>query len=135
MALLTWSDKYSVGVKAIDAQHANLVGILNDLHDAMMKGQAAEITAALLKKLVTYTREHFAAEEAMMTAAKYPALKEHIAKHRDLTKEVEAYVGRFERGEAAINTPLLNFLRDWLSNHILKEDKGYGPFLNKNGIR
>ena len=135
MALLTWSDKYSVGVKTIDAQHANLVGILNELHDAMMKGQANDVTGTLLKKLVTYTRDHFVAEEALMTAAKYPALKEHIAKHRDLTKEVEAYVGRFERGEAAINTTLLNFLRDWLTTHILKEDKAYGPCLNKNGAR
>lgn len=64
MALLTWSSKYSVGVTAMDNQHTVLFGILNDLHSAMMNGQAQKLTGELLRKLVSYTREHFAAEEA-----------------------------------------------------------------------
>ena len=29
---------------------------------------------------------------------------------------------------------VLNFLRDWLVEHIQGEDKKYGPFLNAKGI-
>jgi hemerythrin-like metal-binding protein len=135
MALLTWSDQYSVGVQAFDKQHRGLVDALNDLHASMMRGQASSVTGPLLHKLVTYTVEHFSAEEAMMKSSKYPGLPAHQQKHVELTKQVEEYVGRFERGEITVSVQLLNFLRDWLTTHILKEDKEYGPWLNKQGVR
>jgi hemerythrin-like metal-binding protein len=134
MALLTWNKNYSVGVQALDTQHTVLIGILNDLHAAMMKGQAQSLTGPLLRKLVDYTRTHFSAEEGMLTASKYPGLNEHKAKHRDLIKQVEDYAARYDRGEITLNLHLLNFLRDWLTNHIQKTDREYGPWLNKNGL-
>ncbi|HUX27408.1 MAG TPA: bacteriohemerythrin [Terracidiphilus sp.] len=135
MALMIWSDKLSVGVQSIDAQHSVLVEALNELHGAMMKGQARSLTGPLLRNLVAYTRDHFAAEEAMMAAAKYPGLTEHHLRHRDLSQQVEGYIARFEQGEITLSLHLLNFLRDWLTNHILKEDRAYGPWLNEHGIR
>jgi hemerythrin-like metal-binding protein len=135
MALMTWSDKFSVGVKALDRQHQGLVDTLNKLYEAMMKGQARSIVGPLLGKLVNYTQEHFASEEKMMTTTKYPALSQHIALHRALTAQVSEFVGRYERGEIMLSVDLLNFLRDWLSTHILKEDHEYGPWINQNGIQ
>jgi hemerythrin len=135
MALMTWSSKYSVGVQAMDKQHTILFGILNDLHDAMMKGQAKQLTGALLRKLVSYTREHFTAEEAVMAASGYAALAQHRVIHRDLTKQVDEFAARYERGESTLNLQLLNFLRDWLANHIQNEDQKYGPWVNEHGKR
>jgi hemerythrin-like metal-binding protein len=134
MALLNWSDRYSVGVKGIDVQHKGLVDTLNQLHDGMMKGQAATVTGPLLMRLVDYTAKHFADEEKLMAQTKYPALTQHHAHHVELTKQVEEFVGRYDRGEITLNVQLLNFLRDWLANHILKEDKEYGPWLNQHGV-
>ena len=135
MALLTWSSKYSVGVQAMDNQHTVLFGILNDLHSAMMGGKAQKVTGELLQKLVKYTREHFAAEEAVMAAAGYPGLQNHRVKHRDLIKQVNEFASRYERGETNLNLTLLNFLRDWLTNHIQSEDKQYGPSVNMRAAR
>jgi hemerythrin-like metal-binding protein len=135
MALLTWNQKYSVGVHALDDQHTGLFKILNDLHAAMLKGQAQTLTGPLLKKLVDYTRTHFADEESLMARTKYPGLTEHRAQHQDLVKQVEGYVERFERGEITLNVHLLNFLRDWLTNHIQKSDHQYGPWMNDHGVR
>lgn len=134
MALLTWKDEYSVGSQTIDKQHKVLVDCLNDLHAAMMKGQAAAVVGSLLDKLIDYTKEHFSAEEKMMAAAKYPSLAEHRAHHVELTKQVVEFSDRFKRGEAALNVRLMNFLRDWLTNHILKEDKQYSACLKANGV-
>lgn len=135
MALLTWNISYSVGVKALDSQHTALFDILNDLHGAMMKGQAQTMTGPLLRKLVEYTRTHFSAEEQMLAASKYPGLANHCTLHRDLMKQVEDYSARFERGEITLNLQLLNFLRDWLTNHIQKVDHDYGAWLNEHGVR
>jgi len=33
-----------------------------------------------------------------------------------------------------ITLEVMNFLKDWLSHHILSVDKKYAPFLNEKGI-
>ena len=134
MALISWDNKYSVGVKTIDSQHTVLFDILNELHAAMSKGLAQNLTGPLLRKLVDYTNKHFSAEEAMLETAKYPKLAEHRIKHRDLIKQVNDYSARLERGEITVNIHLMNFLRDWLTNHIMKTDHEYGPWLNEHGV-
>lgn len=133
MALLEWNDRYSVGVKTLDDQHSVLFGILNDLYDAMKKGQAQTVTGPLLHKLAEYTSHHFASEEALMVSARFAGLTAHRAKHRELIKQVEAYIARFERGDVMLSVDLFNFLRDWLTTHISKEDKEYGPWLVAHG--
>jgi len=135
MALIEWNDSLSVGVPSIDAQHAVLVETLNDLHDAMMSGQGHARTGALLSTLISYAHDHFAAEEAMLEAAGYAQLDAHRAHHRGLTRQVQNYVARYERGEATVNMHLLNFLRDWLTNHIMKEDKAYSSTMVAHGIK
>lgn len=135
MTLLTWSDEYSVGVQTLDNQHTVLFNLINDLHAAMMKDQARSMTGLLFRKLLNFTRNHFSAEEAMMAAANYPGLAQHRIKHRDLTKHVEEFEARFERGEGAVNLQLLGFLRDWVTTHIQDADKQYGPWMNKRGVQ
>jgi hemerythrin-like metal-binding protein len=124
-----------VGVQTIDNQHNVLFGIINELHAAMMKGQAQSLTGQLLKKLAEYTRTHFTDEEAKMASTRYPGLAEHRIKHNELLKQVGDYTVRFEKGEITLNMHLLNFLRDWLVNHIQKVDREYGPWMNERGVR
>lgn len=135
MAFMTWNDKLSVGVQTLDAQHTVLIETLNDLHAAMMKGQARAVAGTILHNLVDYTRDHFAAEEAMMEQTKYSALPTHRLKHRELTKQVEEYVARYENGDITLGVHLLTFLSDWLTNHIQGEDQKYGPWMNDHGVR
>jgi hemerythrin-like metal-binding protein len=131
---MTWSDSLSVGVKAMDDQHRVLVGILNDLHTAMLAGKAHTITGELLHKLVEYTKFHFACEEELMQEAGFAGLAAHHQRHQELTREVELFVGRYQRGEEMLNIHLMNFLRDWLSHHILEEDREYGTWINRKKI-
>ena len=135
MALMTWSDRLSTGVKAMDEQHKGLVNTLNELHDAMLRGADKAVAGPLLERLVKYTHDHFTSEEALMSRARYPALADHLVKHKDLTRQVDAFVDRYKRGELSLNVDLLMFLRTWLTTHIQKEDRDYGPWLNQNGVR
>lgn len=135
MPLVVWSDKLSVGVKAIDEQHTVLFDTINDLHAAMMKGQARTIVGDLLKRLLAYTKNHFADEERMMESAGYSELPQHRILHRNLTRQVEEYIGRFEKGDITLSNDLSVFLSDWLKKHILAVDQSYGPCLNQRGIR
>jgi hemerythrin len=131
MAFMTWNDSYSVGVKAIDQQHAGLFAMVNELHTAMMNGQAKSVVGALLEKLVKYTVEHFDYEEKMMQAAKYPSFEAHHTHHVELKQQVGDFMARYKRGDSAVNIELLQFLSDWLTKHIQREDKQYSPFLTR----
>jgi hemerythrin len=135
MALVVWSEKLSVGVKVIDEQHTVLFDTINELHAAMMKGQARIIVGELLGRLLTYTRNHFADEERLMESAKYPDLPQHQVLHRNLTKQVEDYTARFQQGDLTLSTELAGFLSDWLKKHILAVDQSYGTCMNQHGIR
>jgi hemerythrin len=135
MALLTWSDDYLVGVQTLDNQHNMLFNLLNELDAAMVAGQARRSIVQMLRKLLIYTRGHFSAEEAMMAAAGFPGLAQHRIQHRNLTKHVQEFEARFERGEGAANLQQLGFLRDWVTRHIQDADKEYGPWMNKKGVQ
>ena len=135
MPLVTWSDKLSVGVKGIDEQHTVLFDTINELHAAMMKGQARAIVGELLARLLMYTRNHFAEEERMMETAGYPDLPQHRILHRNLAKQVEDYNARFQNGDIGLSTDLAGFLSDWLKKHILAIDQSYGPYMNQHGVK
>ena len=67
-----WDDSWVIGVREIDAQHKNLVSILNQLHQARKLGQGQDELKNTLHNLVSYTRAHFAAEERLMEEARLP---------------------------------------------------------------
>ena len=133
MAFLAWDEKYSVGVKTMDNQHIAMIGMLNELYDAMTSGQALEKTGPLLQRLVNYTNTHFAAEEALMQSSGYLGLAEHRLHHGQLTAQVLEHVARFGQDDLFLPIQLLQFLREWLSTHIQQEDKAYGPWLREHG--
>lgn len=134
MALLIWTPKYNVGVKALDDQHIVLVEILNELHAAILKGQAHDIAGPLFKKLTDYVREHFTDEERLMEDTKYPGLAKQSAEHRALTAKVRQFIARYEQGDQAMYPQLQCFLVTWLHDHMLTVDKQYTQWMNEHGV-
>ena len=135
MAIISWSEEYSVKVASIDRQHQKLFGMLNELHDAMKSGAGSKVAPTILKGLVAYTREHFSNEESIMQRVKYPAFAQHKAEHDKLTAQVVSMLAEFEAGKAVLTLQLLEFLRKWLQVHILDCDKKYSSSLEAAGIR
>jgi hemerythrin len=131
MALMTWQDNYSVHLPNIDAQHKRLFDLINQLHEAMAKGKANDVMGKILADLVTYTKTHFQAEEALLKSKNYPDLAAHQQQHRKFTDQVLQFQKDFGAGRTTVSSQTLNFLRDWLSNHILQIDKRYSTFLSE----
>lgn len=129
MTLLSWDKRLSVGPPSVDAQHKLLVEALNELHSAVMRGEARNVTGMLLRTLLVYTRNHHASEEALMVKVSYPELRQHQAVHNELQLVLETHLTRLERGESAITLEFLLFVRDWLTNHFQKVDRGYVPWI------
>jgi hemerythrin len=134
MPIITWSDEFSVHVKEIDAQHRHLFKLVNDLHDAMLKGQGKTVLATILDELVDYTRVHFTTEEELMQHCNYVGLAGHRIEHDQFTKKVLDLKTRCGKGEIGLTIQVMDFLKDWLKNHITGTDKKYSTALHARGV-
>lgn len=134
-ALLTWSDDLSVGIQEIDEQHKVLVGLLNDLHESVLSRHGREASGEILDRLAEYTRIHFTVEESLMRILNYPGYERHKAEHESLIKQVSELQQKFSEEGLNISMNLLNFLKDWLGEHITHSDKHYGPYFLDKGAQ
>ncbi len=136
MPLMEWTDKLSVGVPSIDSQHKKLVSMANTLYDAMKAGHGKEILDETLAGLINFTVTHFKYEEKLFAQTGYPATAPHLKQHEDLTKQVLAIQEKMKKGVSfAQSMEVMEFLKNWLTNHILVSDKAYGPYLTSKGIK
>ena len=87
-----------------------------------------------LNFLIRYTAEHFSEEEKLLEDYDFPDYAVHIKHHARLIREVQDLKGKYAAGEMRMDMSIINFLKDWIINHILTEDRKYGPFLNDKGI-
>ena len=135
MPLIEWSDKFSVGIPSIDAQHKKLVGMANELCDAMEAGHGTAVLKKTLEGLIGYTVTHFKYEEKLFAGTGYEASAAHKGEHEELTRQVLAIQEKVEKGMSSAQCiQLMICLRDWLTNHILRSDKGYAAHLIANKI-
>lgn len=134
MPIMQWDDSLSVGVTSIDAQHKTLLKHLNDLADAMSQGKAKDSLMFILRQLVAYTQMHFSTEEKYMTQWGFPELEGHKLEHQAFVEQVAKFQEDFRAGKVLLSVQVLNFLKDWVSNHIRETDKNYGPFFNAHGL-
>jgi hemerythrin-like metal-binding protein len=134
MAFFEWNSQMSVGVKACDDDHKQLIDMLNRLYEGMKKGQGKDVLGKVLDDLVKYTKFHFAREEEFFDRTGYPAA-DHKREHRELVTQAETLQSRYKSGESALSIETLDFLRDWLTIHIQGTDKKYSSYLNEHGIR
>ncbi len=134
MPLINWSENYSVSVKEIDSQHKKLVDLINNLHEGMKHGKGKEILGGVLNELVNYTAYHFSFEEKLFDKYLYPETIHHKREHQKLVEKVKSFANDFNNGRTTVSVDVMNFLKDWLINHIQGTDKKYSSFLNNKGV-
>lgn len=130
MKAIKWSVDLSVGIEEIDQDHRRLIKCLDNLFTACYAGQGPQVLTDILACLQQYTREHFSHEEDFMRKVGYPALDEHRILHTELVSELDDIIDQHKMGDThELSNQTLQFLEDWLTHHILIEDKKIGKFL------
>lgn len=133
--LMRWDSSLQLGIGQIDDQHKQLVAMINDLHRAMKRRQTLEIMGGILERLVNYTVYHFGNEEKLFQKHGYPEYEQHKKIHETLVGKVIEFKSKIDRGDSTISMELMDFLKDWLVNHIKGTDKKYVPFLQEKGVK
>jgi hemerythrin-like metal-binding protein len=134
MPLIQWAPKYSVNVREIDQQHQKLMALINELYDAMTAGHGKDVLSKVLGELINYTVYHFSFEEKLFDKHGYPETAAHKSEHEKLKATATDLKQKFDSGKGQITLEVMNFLKNWLNNHILGTDKKYTAFLNGKGV-
>lgn len=129
VSLVRWSNSMSVGDLHIDEQHRILIDTINQLASAEVRNDRP-LLAMIIDELVNYTVYHFEYEERVIEYAGYPDLERHRRAHRGFVKWVEELREEFtHHRRRQLDDRILGFLRDWLREHILGEDRRYRPYI------
>ena len=132
MPLFMWKKSYELKIPEIDMQHRRLVGLVNELSDAMMQRAGQRTVPHVLDELADYIQLHFSDEEKLMQKINYPEIENHCQQHLEFTQQVLDFKERYSQ-EHEVDTPgLLNFLCDWLKGHILENDKEISRFIRRS---
>jgi hemerythrin-like metal-binding protein len=132
--LTQWSDTMRTGVAEIDEQHRILVDTLIEAKAKLTGGIADPLFDQITRDLLAYAIYHFDTEEGLMrlhgyaTAAPEEAAA-HLHQHRHFSEKVVDMRSTARAGKPGSREALVEFLQNWLVNHILTTDKRLGQFL------
>ena len=131
---LVWREQLSVGNNVIDSDHRYLIEIINRVEESMAaKNRRALATA--LDDLAQYSLVHFDREEKIAAAVGYAQVPNLNESHQQLLEKLGQMRSEFDATgtewslEAAAH--FTGFLRNWLIDHVIKEDLLMKPVLQK----
>lgn len=138
MALIEWNDSLTLGIAVVDRQHERLVGIINQLNEAMTEGRGMDVISDIMDELIIYTATHFSMEEKYFAQFEYPDAEEHKREHDALIEKVSAFADDFEKARSgsrsALATELLQFLRIWWRYHMMETDSKFVTLFKERGL-
>ncbi len=134
MALFEWTPALSVGIASIDRQHQILINQINTLAEVVEGALPLSELDRVLDGLQTYTQVHFAYEELLFSLHQYQSRDEHEGGHHAFVKLLERCRSKLALGDRQFGDELLQYLKKWLTEHILVEDIAYVGFLKSKGV-
>ena len=129
-----WEDIYNTNIASIDTQHKVIIKILNELYEVVLVKKQENKLADILNELVQYTVYHFQEEEKLFEKYAFEEEVEHKNEHQKFIDKVNQFGKILESRKAFIAVDLIEFLKDWLIDHIMITDQKYVVFFKDKGI-
>jgi hemerythrin len=123
MRLFRWTRAKTVFMPEFDAEHRNLYQLGESLHQVWSAGAPPEAMMPSVRALLAAAEEHFAHEERLMRAARYPLLNWHQRQHETARNAARPLVARIEAGDRQAVKALLDLLAGWLKDHLAVADR------------
>lgn len=122
MSLIEWKPEFSVGNAAVDHEHAELIGLINDLHATMQKSGTQEHVLDGLGEIYVQISAHFALEEKIMRDAKYAGYASHKGDHESLLDQLLDIMDGVEEDGSYEEKRLSASLEQWFTEHFRTHD-------------
>jgi hemerythrin len=131
---IAWREQLSVGNNIIDEDHKYLIEIINKVEVCLAKKDMPALKAEL-QRLHDYAQLHFDREEKIASAVGYEQTPGLHQSHQELMERLATMQSSFVSAEQTWSPELTksfaDFLRDWLIDHVIKEDLLMKPVLQK----
>lgn len=125
--LLSFSEEYCVGVDVIDKEHRRLFEILADLNVLNREEYVNDKYDAIVdvvEELKDYTVKHFQDEEDYMKRIGYSGLAVQQMVHQSFIDKMDSInLETMDDNQQEYLDELIDFLANWLINHIMKMDQ------------
>lgn len=132
---LEWEEKYSVGVLEIDNQHKKLFEVINEIMDVIGGHFEQEKVNQLINKLLEYKKFHFATEKKYFKEFNYEGAAEHVLEHQKFGEKLASLQEKYKDDLVNFSFALIEFLEDWLINHLMNEDQKYKECFASHGLK
>jgi len=113
-----------MNISIVDVDHSDFVDIVNKANVTKQGYELPEEIWEVLDEMIDYAWNHFKAEEThMMRKLKYQDYNQHKKEHLDFVVKTFSFFSRVANGDYRISNEILEYLKQWLVNHILGTDK------------
>ncbi len=129
MDKIIWNESFSVGVALLDQQHKNLVEMINALIEVPGATVRSETVSTLLSRLTEYSIKHFDTKERIFRVTDYPNAVEHKETHTQFRMKLARLCESAMRHDEAVPAALLEFMKEWLEQHLQGMDMEYRPYV------
>jgi len=129
-AVPVFTDRYLTGIKLIDEEHKELFRIIGEVYRVIMEEylhDKYDEIVHLLEELKDYTKFHFGDEEKYMESIGYEGLAAQKRAHDAFIARLEEMnFEQIDERQQETLEEMLEFLTEWLVNHILHSDRKIG---------
>ena len=130
MYMYEMKEEFFTGIEEIDNQHKVLFEIADKIY-YLLKDEFAidkyDKIVQLIEELKDYTSFHFATEEAYMEKIKYKRMFTQKIDHNNFVQKLEDVdLREIDENQEETILQMLEFVNEWLIEHILKKDKFIG---------
>ena len=131
---ITWHPDFATGVAIIDDQHHVLINMLNEANTKLNDRSPIADFSKIVQGLLSYAGYHFQTEDGLMALHGYEAAcaedtAQHKAQHAAFAEKVVGVQTGLAAGQRIPKADLVNFLTQWLADHILNTDRKLGKFI------
>ena len=135
MLIFKWDKSLETGIPLLDNQHEQIFEHSNTFFIHIKCGRTGQSVRDCLDFLEQYVLFHFQTEEAFQVDTHYPLYRDHQAKHAAIATQVKFFYVRLQSTnyDATVVEEFRVFLSEWITNHILNEDRAFSIYYRAYG--
>ena len=119
-----------ISVPELDEDHIALAHIIAELEAAEESEAPTAQCSSIVARLIEAVREHFTAEECIMSLDGYPLLEHHREEHRRELAFIESVGKELSNGMVLSKERILS-IWDWSLRHIDTSDREYAEYIRE----
>ncbi|MES9850629.1 MAG: hemerythrin domain-containing protein [Candidatus Thiodiazotropha sp. L084R] len=122
---LVWRDNWLIGIEELDADHKEMVRLINRLADHSEESPVLQ----RLENLAAHMQAHFDREERFLERIQYPERVAHTNEHTMETAEFTLLKRDLrESGASKMDNASLADIKTWFFNHAVAQDRLFADY-------